>query len=102
MRAGKTGSFFEHLWSRRADPDVRHINNRVPVTAELAYLLGIHIEKQVRAMYVACRCRVHVWDLEPASGNRGEDSHQGALRVAIVDVKCVHLFLLELENQAGQ
>ncbi len=75
---------------------------RVPVAAELAYLLGIDLEKQVRAMYVACRCRMHVGDLDAAAGDGSEDPHQRALRVAIVDVECVHFcFSLELENQAG-
>src|SRR5438034_1428157 len=91
MRAGKTRSFFEHLWSGRADPDVSHIHNRMPVTAELSNLLGVNFQQQVGAMRMPVRCGMDVGHLEAAPRDGGQDPHQGTLRVAIVDVICMHV-----------
>ena len=93
MWAGKTRGFLEHLWSGRADPGVSHIHNRMPVTAELSNLLLIDFEKEVGAMTSAVCRGLQILNAEASAGNGGEDPHQSALRVAIVDVKCVHCVL---------
>ena len=90
MWAGKTRGFLEHLWSGRADPGVSHIHNRMPVTAELSDLLGINFQQQVGPMSMPVRCGMDVGHLEAAPRDSSQDPHQRALRVAIVDVECVH------------
>ena len=69
--------------------NVGHIHNRVPIAAELANLLLIDFEKEVGAMTSAVCRGLQILNAEASAGNGGEDPHQRALRVAIMDVKCV-------------
>jgi len=92
MWPGKSCSGFEHFWRWCADSDISNIYNRVPIAAELANLLLIDFEKEVGAMTSAVCRGLQILNAEASSGNGGENPHQRALRVAIVDVKCVHVF----------
>jgi len=93
MRRGKSCCGFQHFGCGSSNAYIGDIHDRVPVAAELADLLGVDFEKQISPMHVAGGTGVHVRDLEAAAGNGGEDPHQRALGVAIVDVKCVHVGL---------
>src|SRR5439155_14362933 len=46
-----------------------------------------------------CRPSMHVSDLDAATGDGGEDPHERALRVAIVDVEYVHGFPPKITSQ---
>jgi hypothetical protein len=50
MWSRKSGSRLKHFGSGSANPNVSDIHNRVPVARELADLLGIHLEKNVRTV----------------------------------------------------
>ena len=90
MRTSESGGRFEHFGCGSADTNVGNIHNGVPVAAELANLLLIDFEKKVGAMTSAVCRGLQILNAEASAGNGGEDPHQRALRVAIVDVKCVH------------
>ena len=51
MRTPKSCSGAEHFRRRTADTHIRDIHNRMPVTAELADLLGINFKQNVCAMF---------------------------------------------------
>ena len=94
MWAGKSGGGFQHIGRGDTHAHISNIHNRVPVAAELSDLLRVDLQQQVSAMAVAGGVGEHVMDFQAASGNSGENPHQRALCVAIVDVKCVHFLLL--------
>jgi hypothetical protein len=90
VRPGKAGGRLEHFRRGSAHADISDVYNRVPIAAELADLLLIDFEKKVGAMTSAVCRGLQILNTEASAGNGGEDPHQSALRVAIVDVKCVH------------
>src|ERR1700733_4185658 len=78
---------------RRTDADIGDIHNREPVAAQLSNLLGVHLEQQrdFAGLLVGFGLGVNVGEFDGASGNRGQNAHQGALRIAIVNVKTLHI-----------
>src|SRR5215467_11066695 len=92
-RRKRRGQIFNHLRSRCADPNIDDIDNRVPVAAKLANLLRIHFEQEISAEGAIHGSGVQVRDINSAARDRSQDAHQCALRIAILNMKCVHVFL---------
>src|SRR5262245_23335970 len=83
----------EHFGRWRAYANIGHVHNRVPVATELANLLLIDFENEVGAM-ASTTCRgLQVFNTEPPARDGGKNPHQCALRIAVVNVKCVHVRL---------
>lgn len=96
MRSRRSSGRVQHFRRRSAHAYISDIHDRMPVAAKLANLLGIDIEQQVCAMPGTSGARAHVLDIKSAARNRSQDPHERALRIAIMDVKCVHVFLPSL------
>src|SRR5690242_442353 len=82
---------FQQVRGWRAVLHIGDIHDGVPIAAELADLLGSDFEQQVSTIAIAGSSGANVVHIERTAGNGGQDAHQRALRIAIVDVKCVHV-----------
>lgn len=72
------------------------VRNRIPLAIKLADLFLVDIKRECDLMIVLGRFGVHRRYVKPALGSRVQDAHQGALCVAIANVKlhmCVPLLL---------
>jgi hypothetical protein len=87
IRSSTSSRFFE----RRSRAYADHIHYGVPVAAKLPNLLGINIQKQRDFMLVLRGLSLDVRHIDAATRSRIENPHQRALRIAIVDVKDVHV-----------
>src|SRR3954453_15065001 len=92
MCTRQPGGRIEHFSRRDSHADIHPVNDRVPVAAKLANLLGVDIEQKTGALPVAVGECLHVRHLQPTARYRGENAHQRTLGIAIVNVKCVHTF----------
>src|SRR5271169_2291534 len=85
---GCAGTSFIGTGFIRANLD--YIHDRVPLAIELASLLGSDFEQQGDYVILPSVLGVHRRQIKTSAGNRVEDAHQCALRVAIADVKDLH------------
>src|ERR1700678_2231657 len=74
---------------------IHYIHNRIPLAIELAGLLGRHFELQSDNVILPVSLSVHRGKIERAAGNCIQNAHQCALRVAIADVKDLHVVPLK-------
>jgi len=77
---------------RRAGPDMNHVSDGIPFAIKLPDLLRIHIEHERHLVIVLGRFCLHPRQIERAPRSCVQDAHQCSLRVAIADVKALHMF----------
>src|SRR5580693_1311972 len=78
----------------RSRPHLDDIDDRVPLTIKLANLLGVDFQQHGDRVILPGALSVHRSKVEPPARNRVEDAHQRALRVAIADMKDLHVEIL--------
>ena len=102
MRTSEACGVLKHLRRREPDSHIHYIHDRVPIAAELAHLLRVYIQQQVSAMRRPRSDRDNIRHLDASSRYCGQNAHQCALRVAIVNVKCMHNLLPELHVRSSE
>lgn len=74
-------------------PDMNYIGDRIPFAVKLADLLGIHIENNRDLMISLTPLCMHHWQIETAARSGIQDAHQCSLRIAVADVKALHVIV---------
>ena len=85
----------------RAGTYVDYIHNRIPFPAKLPDLLVRGFQLQGDCMVRPCGLGVYRRKIETPARNRVENAHQCALRVAIADVKDLHVGTLVATRICG-
>lgn len=75
---------------RRAGADLHYIHDRMPLAVKLPNLFVRDVQGDGNGMLLPCSLRMYRGKIESPARNRIQNAHQGALRVAITDVKDWH------------